>query len=153
MDARQREGAVGLYCTWRPDISDIFEVRLWQAATFDWPDVTEGLRRYVVHHRFMLEERFKNVDDYDIKLRGRYRLSFSYPINRYTVQVGAFYLPDDHRLAIFSRRCSLIRCHLRLCMERLLIGAPGSASYGASLNISGLAARLRYSLGVMRVRA
>ncbi len=36
------EGAVGLYYTWRPDISDIFEVRLWQAATFDWPDVTGG---------------------------------------------------------------------------------------------------------------
>ena len=87
------EGAVGLYYTWRPDISDIFEVRLWQAATFDWPDVTGGFRRYVVHHRFMLEERFKNVDDYDMQLRGRYRLSFSYPINRYTVQVGAFYLP------------------------------------------------------------
>ncbi len=41
----------------------------------------------------MLEERFKNVDDYDMQLRGRYRLSFSYPINRYTLQVGAFYLP------------------------------------------------------------
>lgn len=95
-DLNQRiriEGALGLYYTWQQSLDDIFEARLWQAATFDWPDVTGGFRRYVVHHRFMLEERFKDSNDWDMKLRGRYRLSFSYPINRYTLEPGVFYLP------------------------------------------------------------
>ena len=26
-------------------------------------------------------------------MRGRYKLSFAYPLNRYTLEVGSFYLP------------------------------------------------------------
>jgi hypothetical protein len=51
----------------------------------------------------MLEERFQQSDDRDTSLRGRYRLSFTIPINRYTVQPGALYMPvADRYLATFS---------------------------------------------------
>lgn len=86
------EGGLGTYFTAREGLDDIFEVRLWQAATLDWPEI-DALARWVVHHRFMLEERFQESDGWDTSLRGRYRLSFSVPINRYTVEPGAFYMP------------------------------------------------------------
>ena len=54
---------LGFYYTWRQGLDNIFEARLWQAATVDWPDVTGGLRRYVIHHRFMREERFRDNSD------------------------------------------------------------------------------------------
>ncbi len=86
------EGGLGLYQTWNPDTNDLFEARAWQAATFDWPEV-KALARWVVHHRFMLEERFKHATDWNASLRGRYRLAFTVPFNRYTVEPGAFFLP------------------------------------------------------------
>ena len=91
------EAGVGTYYSWRDDVDDLFEVRLWQAATFDWPEV-RALARWVVHHRFMLEERFQHSDDWDTSFRGRYRLSFTIPINRYTIEPGAFYMPLDGEL-------------------------------------------------------
>jgi hypothetical protein len=51
------------------------------------------VRRFVLHHRFRLEERFRKTADWDFALRFRYRLAFSIPLNRYTVEPGAFYLP------------------------------------------------------------
>ena len=41
----------------------------------------------------MIEERFRYTTDWTSSLRGRYRLSFALPINRYTVEPGAFFLP------------------------------------------------------------
>ena len=40
-----------------------------------------------------MEQRFKDVNGWALDLRGRYRLAFSWPLNRYTVEVGAFYIP------------------------------------------------------------
>jgi hypothetical protein len=91
------EGGVGLYYSWRDPATDLFELRLWQAATFDWPEV-QALAQWAVHHRFMLEERFQQSGDWDTSLRGRYRLSFTVPINRYTVQPGALYMPVEGEL-------------------------------------------------------
>ena len=51
------------------------------------------LRRYVLSHRFKLEERFKRTTDWDFALRFRYRLAFAIPVNRYTVEPGAFFVP------------------------------------------------------------
>lgn len=85
------EGGLGLYYTWYPDTQNVYETRLWQAA-FDWPEI-RALARYVVHHRFMIEERFKHSADWKLSLRGRYRLAFSVPLNRYTVEPGAFFMP------------------------------------------------------------
>ncbi|MGE0626117.1 MAG: DUF2490 domain-containing protein [Pseudomonadales bacterium] len=86
------EAGVGTDYTWREGVEDLFEFRLWQAITIDWPEV-RALARWVVHHRFMIEERFQFSDDDQASLRGRYRLAFAVPINRYTVEPGAFYLP------------------------------------------------------------
>jgi len=87
------EGGLGLYYTHRPDLLDTFETRLWQAATVDWPDSPGVVRRFVLHHRFRLEERFRKTEDWDFALRFRYRLSSSIPLNRKTVEPGVFYLP------------------------------------------------------------
>lgn len=87
------EGGLGLYYNYFPDITDTFETRLWQAITLDWPNSLGLVRRYVLSHRFRLEERFKNIDSWDFALRLRYRLKFAIAINRYTVEPGAFYVP------------------------------------------------------------
>ncbi len=87
------EGGVGLYYTYRADLLDTFETRLWQAATVDWPDSPGVARRFVFQHRFRLEERFRRTEDWSFALRFRYRLAFSIPLNRYTVEPGAFYIP------------------------------------------------------------
>lgn len=87
------EGGLGLYYTYRPVSQDTFETRLWQAATFDWPDSPGLVRRYVLQHRFRLEERFQKAGDWSFAVRLRYRLSFKFPINTYTLQPGGFYLP------------------------------------------------------------
>ena len=87
------EGGVGLYYTHRPDLLDTLETRLWQAATVDWPDSPGVVRRFVLHHRFRLEERFRRTEDWNFALRLRYRLAVSIPLNRHTVEPGAFYLP------------------------------------------------------------
>jgi len=85
------EGGIGGYHTWLPDVKDVYEIRLWQAMTVDWPEI-KAFARYVLHNRFMIEERFKNTTS-GMNLRGRYRLSMTIPINRYTVEPGAFYMP------------------------------------------------------------
>ncbi len=86
------EAGVATEYTSRPAVEDLFEVRLWQAVTLDWPEV-RALARWVVHHRFMLEERFQQSAGWTTAFRGRYRIAFTVPINRYTVEPGAFYLP------------------------------------------------------------
>jgi len=94
-DATERirlEAGLGMYYKWLSGATDRFEVRPWQAVTFDWPEV-RALARWVVHHRFMLEERFIETTEWDASLRMRYRLAFSIPVNRNTVEPGAFYLP------------------------------------------------------------
>jgi len=87
------EGGLGLYYTYRSALTDTFETRLWQAATFDWPDSPGAVRRFVLQHRFRLEERFRRTEDWSFALRFRYRLAFAIPLNRYTVEPRAFYIP------------------------------------------------------------
>lgn len=87
------EGGLGFYQTWYPDTSDLFEARTWQAITLDWPEISTARAKWVVHHRFMLEERFQKSDSWSFSLRGRYRLAFTVPFNRSTVEPGAFFLP------------------------------------------------------------
>ncbi len=87
------EGGLGLYYTYLPEVPDKFEARLWQAVTLDWPDSPGLVRRYVLQHRFRLEERFQSLDSWDFAVRLRYRLSFKIPINKYTVEARAFYVP------------------------------------------------------------
>ena len=73
-------------------MDDLFEARAWQALTLDWPEIRTD-KRYVFHHRFMLEQRGFKADSWSLSLRGRYRLAFTWPINRYSVDSGAFYMP------------------------------------------------------------
>ena len=73
-------------------LNDLFEARAWQAVTLDWPEV-RAVKRYVVHHRFMLEQRGLKSDNWSFALRGRYRLSFTWPLNGYSVEAGTFYMP------------------------------------------------------------
>jgi len=87
------EGALGLYYTWQPEVENPFEIRLWQAATFDWPDSLGKWRRFVFSHRLMLEERFMRTTDWEFTFRLRYRLSTTFPINRYSLEPGAFFAP------------------------------------------------------------
>jgi hypothetical protein len=87
------EGGLGLYYTYRSDLTNTFETRLWQAATFDWPDTPGAVRRFVLQHRFRLEERFRRTEDWGFALRFRYRLAFAIPLNRHTIEARAFYLP------------------------------------------------------------
>jgi len=86
------EAGIGNYYSSRLVAQDLYEVRLWQSATFDWPEI-DALARWVVHHRFRLEERFLHASGWDTALRGRYRLSLAVPVNRYTIEPGAFYMP------------------------------------------------------------
>ena len=87
------EGGLGFYYTYLPEVQDKFEARLWQAVTFDWPDSPGLVRRYVLQHRFRLEERFQKSGPLGFAVRLRYRLSFKIPINKYTVEPRAFYVP------------------------------------------------------------
>ena len=87
------EGGLGLYYTYRPDLQDTFETRLWQAATLDWPDSLGVVRRYVLSHRCRIEERFRRTGDWSFALRFRYRLAFKFALNRYTIEPRAFYIP------------------------------------------------------------
>ncbi len=73
-------------------VDDLFEARVWQALTLDWPEV-RAVKRYVIHHRFMLEQRGLKSDDWSLSLRGRYRLAFTWPLNRYSIEPGAYYVP------------------------------------------------------------
>ncbi len=73
-------------------LDDFSEARAWQALTLDWPEV-RGVKRYILQHRFMLEQRGLKSDDWSMSLRGRYRLAFTLPLNGYSIEPGAFYVP------------------------------------------------------------
>lgn len=87
------EGGLGLYYNRQEDLPDSEEVRLWQAVTLDWPDSPGVKRRFVFSNRLRLEERYKKTSAWDFSLRLRYQLALSVPVNRYTVEPGAFYVP------------------------------------------------------------
>ena len=91
-DRSRVEVGGGAYYSSFDALDDVFEVRAWQALTLDWPEINV-VKRYVVHHRFMFEQRGLNSDDWSLSLRGRYRLAFTLPLNTYSVEPGAFYLP------------------------------------------------------------
>ena len=44
-------GGTGLYYTYQPEVSDLFEFRLWQEGTAFWPDSPGAVRRLVLVHR------------------------------------------------------------------------------------------------------
>jgi len=83
----------GLYYTFRPEIDDLFEFRLWQEGTAFWPDSPGVVRRWVLTHRLRFEERFTEADGWGFAMRLRYRLDTKIPLNKYTLEPGAFYLP------------------------------------------------------------
>lgn len=92
-DRLRAEAALGIYYTWKQELEDTGEARLWQSLTLDWPEVHGPRRRFMLQHRVRLEERFQEQDNWDMTLRARYRLSYSWPLNRYTVEPGAYYVP------------------------------------------------------------
>jgi len=84
---------VGLYHTYRPEIDDFFEFRLWQEGTAYWPDSPGLVRRTVLTHRLRVEERFTESEGRGFAMRLRYRLDTKIPLNKYTLEPRAFYLP------------------------------------------------------------
>ena len=84
---------VGLYYTYQPEVADVFEFRLWQEGTAFWPDSPGAVRRLVLVHRLRLEERITESVGWGFALRLRYRLDTKIPLNKYTLEPGAFYLP------------------------------------------------------------
>jgi hypothetical protein len=86
-------GGVGLYYTYQPEIADLFEFRLWQEGTAFWPDSPGAVRRLVFTHRLRLEERFTESVGWGFAMRLRYRLDTKIPLNKYTLEPKAFYLP------------------------------------------------------------
>jgi len=88
------EGGLGYYYIHRDEAPSSHELRLWQSGTVDWPESLGLVRRFVLHHRFRIEERFRrNEDDRSFAFRFRYRMAFAFPFNRYTVEPGAFFAP------------------------------------------------------------
>jgi hypothetical protein len=83
----------GLYYTYQSEISDLFEFRLWQEGTAFWPDSPGAVRRLVFVHRLRLEERVTEAEEWGFAMRLRYRLDTKIPLNKYTLEPGAFYLP------------------------------------------------------------
>jgi hypothetical protein len=83
----------GVYYTYRPEIDDLFEFRLWQDGTAYWPDSVGLVRRFVLTHRLRVEERFTESDGWSFAVRLRYRLDTKIPLNKYTLEPRAFYLP------------------------------------------------------------
>ncbi len=83
----------GLFYTFRPEIEDLFEFRLYQEGTAFWPDSFGVVRRWVLTHRLRLEERFTEADGWNFAMRLRYRLDTKIPLNKYTLEPGAFYVP------------------------------------------------------------
>jgi hypothetical protein len=83
----------GLYYTYQPEVADVFEFRLWQEGTAFWPDSPGAVRRLVFVHRLRLEERISEAAGWEFALRLRYRLDTKIPLNKYTLEPGAFYVP------------------------------------------------------------
>jgi len=86
-------GGVGLYYTYQPEVADLFEFRLWQEGTAFWPDSPGAVRRLVFVHRLRLEERVTEAERWAFAMRLRYRLDTKIPLNKYTLEPKAFYLP------------------------------------------------------------
>ena len=94
LDKRFRvAGGAGLYYTYQPEIADLFEFRLWQEGTAFWPDSPGAVRRLVFVHRLRVEERVTELEGWGFAMRLRYRLDTKIPLNKYTLEPGAFYLP------------------------------------------------------------
>jgi hypothetical protein len=106
----------GLYYTTRPVGSDLVELRTWQGATVYWPDSPGRFKRFVLTHRFRLEQRFTRqtgTSSWDMNSRVRYRISTAIAINRKELEPGAFYaylggelfadLTDDNSRLISDR--------------------------------------------------
>jgi hypothetical protein len=85
-------GGLGAFATYRPDIEDFYELRLWQEAKVFWPDREGWVRRFVLAHRFRLEERFLESDGWEFSGRFRYRLQTKIALNRYDLEPGSFFL-------------------------------------------------------------
>jgi hypothetical protein len=79
--------------TYRREIDDLFEFRLWQEGTAFWPERTGGFRRWVLVHRLRIEERITESDGWGFAMRLRYRLEIKIPLNKYTLEPKTFYLP------------------------------------------------------------
>ncbi|UCH84965.1 MAG: DUF2490 domain-containing protein [Candidatus Latescibacterota bacterium] len=95
------EGGLGYYYIHRDVANNTHELRLWQSGTLDWPESLGLVRRFVIHHRFRIEERFRNnQENGSLAFRFRYRLAFAFPFNRYTVEPGAFYAPAKFELYV-----------------------------------------------------
>jgi len=87
-------GGAGAYYTYHPkEINDTFEFRLWQEGTAYWPDSVGLVRRFVLTHRLRIEERFSSSDGSTFSMRLRYRIDTKIPVNKYTLEPGAFYIP------------------------------------------------------------
>jgi len=84
---------VGAYYTYQPETDDVFEFRLYQEGTAYWPDSVGHVRRFVLTHRLRLEERFSDSDGWTFSMRLRYRIDTKIPVNKYTLEPGAFYIP------------------------------------------------------------
>jgi hypothetical protein len=84
---------VGLYYTYQPETANVFEFRLWQEGTAFWPDSPGAVRRLVFVHRLRLEERMTESVGWEFAMRLRYRLDTKIPLNKYTLEPKAFYLP------------------------------------------------------------
>ncbi len=85
----------GVYYTTRSALSDLAEVRTWQGATVYWPDSLGRVKRFVLTHRFRLEQRFTRqtgTSSWDLNSRARYKLSTAIAINRKELEPGAFYV-------------------------------------------------------------
>lgn len=85
----------GVYYTTRAVLSDLAEVRTWGGATVYWPDSPGRYKRFVLTHRFRLEQRFSRqtgTSSWDLSSRARYRLSTAIAINRKELEAGAFYV-------------------------------------------------------------
>jgi hypothetical protein len=84
----------GLFYTDSPLTSDRTEFRTWLGATVYWPDSPGYYRRFVLTHRFRLEQRFfsdSGSSSWSFASRARYRLSTTIALNRKEVEPGAFY--------------------------------------------------------------
>jgi hypothetical protein len=86
-------GGIGLYYTYQTEIADVFEFRLWQEGTAFWPDSPGAVRRLVFTHRLRFEERVTEFEGWAFAMRLRYRLDTKIPLNKYTLEPGAFYVP------------------------------------------------------------
>jgi hypothetical protein len=90
------EGGLGGYYTFSENLSDLFELRTWQGAVLFWPATRLAGREFDLRHRFRLEQRWIRQEDTgekDFGFRLRYRLASFIPLNRSTIEEGAWYMP------------------------------------------------------------